>query len=234
VQINHRQPTEQGGEVDRDSWTSGRALVDAHEWLHRHGARASDGVTDQPAPRSSERPVDGTLGLSSSRHPPESSEPADDDINADVESVARAIALHKLTARARTRQELDQALRAKSVPQGVIDALLDRFQEAGLVDDASFAENWVSSRQRRRHFSRRLLRRELEAKGVEQSHIDNALDRVDRDAELTSARDLAERKHAAMNGLSREVQYRRLAGMLSRRGFDTAITTQVLADVLGE
>jgi regulatory protein len=234
VQINHRQPTEQGGEVDRDSWTSGRALVDAHEWLHRHCARASDGVTDQPAPRSSERPVDGTLGLSSSRHPPESSEPADDDINADVESVARAIALHKLTARARTRQELDQALRAKSVPQGVIDALLDRFQEAGLVDDASFAENWVSSRQRRRHFSRRLLRRELEAKGVEQSHIDNALDRVDRDAELTSARDLAERKHAAMNGLSREVQYRRLAGMLSRRGFDTAITTQVLADVLGD
>ena len=234
MQINHRQPTEQGGEVDRDSWTSGRALVDAHEWLHRHGARASDGVTDQPAPRSSERPVDGTLGLSSSRHPPESSEPADDDINADVESVAHAIALHKLTARARTRQELDQALRAKSVPQGVIDALLDRFQEAGLVDDASFAENWVSSRQRRRHFSRRLLRRELEAKGVEQSHIDNALDRVDRDAEFTSARDLAERKHAAMNGLSREVQYRRLAGMLSRRGFDTAITTQVLADVLGD
>jgi regulatory protein len=37
-----------------------------------------------------------------------------------------------------------------------------------------------------------------------------------------------------MNGLSRDVQYRRLAGMLSRRGFDTDITTQVLADVLGE
>ena len=49
-----------------------------------------------------------------------------------------------------------------------------------------------------------------------------------------SARDLVERKRAAMNGLAREVQYRRLAGMLSRRGFDSAITTQVLADVLGE
>jgi regulatory protein len=208
--------------------------VEAHDWLQRHGAPESDGVADQPGPRTSERPVHGTLGLLSSRHPLESSEPADDHIDADVESVARAIALHKLTARARTRQELDQALQAKSVPQGVIDALLDRFQEVGLVDDASFAENWVSSRQRRRHSSRRLLRRELQAKGIEQSHIDNALDRVDRDAELTSARDLAERKHAAMNGLSREVQYRRLAGMLSRRGFDTAITNQVLADVLGD
>jgi regulatory protein len=151
---------------------------------------------------------------------------------ADAESVARGIALRKLTSSARTRQELVRALQAKNVPQGVIDAVLDRLQGVGLVDDASFAEGWVSSRQQRRHLSRRLLRRELQAKGVDQSHIDRALDRVDRDAELSSARALVERKQAAMNGLSRDVQYRRLAGMLSRRGFDTAITTQVLADVL--
>ena len=107
------------------------------------------------------------------------------------------------------------------MPQGAIDAVLDRLQEVGLVDDASFAVDWVTSRQQRRHLSRRVLRRELQAKGVERSHIDSALDQVDRDAELTSARDLVERKRAAMNGLAREVQYRRLAGMLSRRGFDT-------------
>jgi regulatory protein len=157
-----------------------------------------------------------------------------DDVDADVESVARTIALRKLTAKACTRHELDQALQAKNVPEGVIDGVLDRLQEVGLVDDASFAVDWVTSRQQRRHLSRRLLRRELQAKGVEASHIDSALDRVDRDAELTSARDLAERKRAAMNGLSRDVQYRRLAGILGRRGFDAGITTQVLADVLGQ
>jgi regulatory protein len=148
--------------------------------------------------------------------------------------VARTIALRRLTARACTRHELDQALQAKNVPQGVIDAVLDRLQDVGLLDDASFAVDWVTSRQQRRHMSRRLLRRELQAKGVGRSDIDSALDQVDRDAELTSARDLIERKRAAMNGVAREVQYRRLAGMLSRRGFDSAITTQVLADVLGE
>ena len=152
----------------------------------------------------------------------------------DAESVAHAIALCKLTSRAHTRQELDRALRAKNVPQDVIDAVLDRLQGVGLVDDASFAEGWVSSRQQRRHLSGRLLRRELQAKGVDHSHIDRALDCVDRDAELGSARALVERKQAAMNGLSRDVQYRRLAGMLSRRGFDAAITTQVLTDLLGE
>ena len=152
----------------------------------------------------------------------------------DAESVAHAIALRKLTSRAHTRRELDRALRAKDVPQDVIDAVLDRLQGVGLVDDASFAEGWVSSRQQRRHLSRRLLSRELQAKGVDHSHIDSALDCVDRDAELSSARALVERKQMAMTGLSRDVQYRRLAGMLSRRGFDTAITTQVLADMLGE
>jgi regulatory protein len=157
-----------------------------------------------------------------------------DDVDADVESVARTIALRKLTAKACTRHELDQALQAKNVPEGVIDGVLDRLEEVRLVDDASFAVDWVTSRQQRRHLSRRLLRRELQAKGVESSHINSALDRIDRDAELTSARDLVERKRAAMNGLSRDVQYRRLAGILGRRGFDAGITTQVLADVLGE
>lgn len=157
-----------------------------------------------------------------------------DDVDADVESVARTIALRKLTAKACTRHELDQALQAKNVPQGVIDGVLDRLEEVRLVDDASFAVDWVTSRQQRRHLSRRLLRRELQAKGVESSHINSALDRIDRNAELTSARDLVERKRAAMNGLSRDVQYRRLAGILGRRGFDAGITTQVLADVLGE
>jgi regulatory protein len=233
VQINHRQPPEDGGEVDHDSRTGGRALAEAREWLQRHGVDASDGVTDQPVRRSSERPANGTHGLSSSRHPPEPSQPSDDG-DANVESVARTIALRKLTSRAHTRQELDRALQTKNVPQGVIDAVLDRLQGVGLVDDASFAEGWVSSHQQRRHLSRRLLRRELQAKGVDHSHIDRALDRVDRDAELSSARALVERKQAAMNGLSPDVQYRRLAGMLSRRGFDTAITTQVLTDVLGE
>jgi regulatory protein len=156
---------------------------------------------------------------------------ADDHVNA--ESIARSIALRKLTARARTRHELDQALQAKDVPPSVKEAVLDRMQDVGLVDDASFAVDWVTSRQQRRHLSRRALRRELQAKGVERDDIDRALQDVDFNAELTTARDLVERKRQTMNGLTRDVQYRRLAGILSRRGFDTAVTVQVLGESLG-
>lgn len=155
------------------------------------------------------------------------------DDDADAVSVARTIALRKLTARARTRHELEQALRAKKVPPHVKDAVLDRMQEVGLVDDASFAVEWVASRQRRRHLSRWALSRELEAKGVERGNIDRALDEVDFESELATARDLVERKRATMTGLRRDVQYRRLAGILGRHGFDTAVSVQVLHELFG-
>lgn len=219
--IDH-QPTEVRGEVGRGPVTNDGALTQAREWLQRHGVGEPAGVSGQQARRPSEQP--------DSRKP----SPQSEDVDADVESVARTIALRKLTVRACTRHELDQALQAKNVPQAAIDAVLDRLEEVSLVDDASFAVDWVTSRQQRRHLSRQVLRRELQAKGVQRSYIDRALDRVDLDAELRSARELVERKRAAMNGLSRDVQYRRLAGILSRRGFDTAITTRVLNDVLAE
>ena len=231
--IDHQQPTEHGSEVGRGSVTDGRALKEAQEWLQQHGVGGSAEVTSQPTRQPSERLSGVSRGSSSSSGHQRESFPPSEDLDADVEAVARTIALRKLTARACTRHELDHALQAKKVPRAAIDAVLDRLEEVGLVDDASFAADWVVSRQQRRHLSRRVLRRELQAKGVERSEIDSALDHVDLDAELRSARELVERKRAAMNGLSREVQYRRLAGMLSRRGFDTATTTRVLTEVLG-
>src|SRR6187397_900664 len=83
-------------------------------------------------------------------------------VDADAESLARSIALRKLTTRAHTRHELDKALQAKNVPQSVKETVLDRMEEVGLVDDATFAVDWVASRQQRRHLSRRALKRELE------------------------------------------------------------------------
>jgi regulatory protein len=137
-----------------------------------------------------------------------------------------------LTTRAHTRHELDKALQGKNVAKSVKDAVLDRLQEVGLVDDASFAVDWVASRQQRRHLSRRALRRELEVKGVERVDIDRALEKVDRADEFASARELVERKRRAMSSLARDVQQRRLAGVLSRRGFDSAVISRVLSDVL--
>jgi regulatory protein len=140
--------------------------------------------------------------------------------------------LRKLAAQARTRHELAQALASRDVPEDVADQVLDRMESVGLVDDAAFARDWVESRQQRRHLSKSALRRELQTKGVDRDQIDQAVADVESDDELAAAEALAAKKLRTMDGLAREVQYRRLAGVLARRGFGSGVTSTVLSRVL--
>jgi len=151
---------------------------------------------------------------------------------ADPRSVARNIVLRKLTAQQRSRSELAKALKERDVPDDAAGQVLDRMEDVGLVDDTAFAESWVRSRQARRGLSRRALRQELVNKGVDRDDIDDALSAVSPEDELAAATALAEKKLRAMGGLERDVQYRRLAGALARRGFSAGLTSQVLASVL--
>jgi regulatory protein len=154
------------------------------------------------------------------------------DLEADPEAVARSIVLGKLAVQARTRHELAKALAARDVPDEVADAVLDRMEDVGLVDDEAFARDWVQSRQQRRHLSRSALRRELQVKGVEREQIEEAVADVQGDDEVEAALALATKRFRSMQGLERDVQYRRLAGALARRGFGGAVTSQVLDQVL--
>lgn len=152
--------------------------------------------------------------------------------DADPETLARTIVLRKLTSQARTRQQLADALADRDVPDDTAATVLDRMEEVGLVDDGAFARDWVESRQSRRRLSRSALRRELITRGVGREHIDEALAQVDEDDELEAARALVEKKLRSMSRLEPEVQYRRLAGALARRGFSSGIASRVLEEYL--
>ena len=146
--------------------------------------------------------------------------------------MARTIVLRKLAAQARTRHELAKALAARKVPDEVAAAVLDRMEAVGLVDDEAFARDWVASRQQRRHLSKSALRRELQTKGVDRERIEEAVSEVASDDEAEAALALATKKLRSMAGLERDVQYRRLAGALARRGFSGSVTSTVLSRVL--
>jgi regulatory protein len=227
-------------------------------------AREAGGEVDPPPPsttlqggyeRSRRAPSMGSTGRSISRRPPRGrrTDPdAEDDVDvgdgdgargagpgttgpdADPQEVARGIVLGKLAAQARTRVELERALQSRDVPEEAAAVVLDRMSEVGLVDDATFARDWVSSRQQRRHLSKTALRRELQTKGVDRDLIDEALADVDGSDEHRAALDLARRRAATMGGLARDVAYRRLGGVLARRGFSPSTTARVLAEVLGD
>lgn len=238
----------------------GRAEVDqieaARHWLRSHGVDP-DGLREAPRAtglvaesggaaeggygRSRRAGLAGS-GKSLSRRRPARQEPDDaadpatgasrPDPDADPEEAARGIVLRKLAVQARTRVEFERALQERDVPEDAAAAVLDRMGELGLVDDVTFAHDWVESRQQRRHLSRTALRRELQGKGVDREVIDEALAGVEGVDEHRAALDLAQRRAGTMSGLAREVAYRRLGGMLARRGFSASVTTQVLAEVL--
>lgn len=151
---------------------------------------------------------------------------------ADPESVARTILLTKLTASAKSRRELADALAAKDVPDEVATTVLDRFEEVGLVDDAAFADTWVRSRQTSRGLSRRALRHELRRKGVDDAVIAESLEQIDPDSERAAAQELVARKLRSGRGLDADRRARRLIGMLARKGYPAGLATAVVREAL--
>ena len=153
---------------------------------------------------------------------------------ADPESVARTILLSKLTASARSRRELADALAAKDVPDDVATRVLDRFEQVGLVDDAAFADTWVRSRQASRGLSRRALSHELRRKGVSDDVIAESLQQVDAETEREAAAALVARKLPSTRGLERTRRTRRLVGMLARKGYGPGLAAGVVRDALAD
>jgi len=152
----------------------------------------------------------------------------------DPESVARGICLRALTGAPKTRQQLADLLAQREVPDDAAEAVLDRFTEVGLIDDAAFARAWVTSRQAGRGLARRALSAELRAKGVEPEVAAEAVAEVDDEDERAAARRLVERRAGSMRRLDRTTATRRLMGMLARKGYSGGLAAGVVREVLDD
>ena len=166
-------------------------------------------------------------------HSPAPPDPVVEVPEADPESVARKILLDQLTGQARSRQQLADKLAQKNVPADLATRLLDRFEEVGLVDDAAFARQWVSSRQAGRGLARRALAEELRRKGIDDETARDALDEVDPADEESAARELVRKKLRSMARLAPEVQTRRLVGMLARKGYAPGLAFAIVRSETG-
>ncbi|MDD7938891.1 regulatory protein RecX [Actinomycetospora lutea] len=153
---------------------------------------------------------------------------------ADPESVARTICLNLLTTRARSRAELAVSLARKGVEDDVARRVLDRLAAAKLVDDAAFAEQWVSSRHRHQGLGKRALAGELHRKGVERETATTAVDEISRDDEHARARALVDRRLPSLARHDDAVAARRLVGMLARKGYDAGVAYTVVREALAE
>lgn len=155
----------------------------------------------------------------------------------DDEARAKEICLRLLTDRARTVQELSQALHRKEIPDEVARKVLERFDEVGLVDDEAFAAQWVRSRHRARGLGRRAIAAELHRKGVAKEIAEEALTEIDAESEETRARELVDRKLRTVPVATKEQRVsaaRRLVGMLARKGYGGDIAYRVVREAIAE
>jgi regulatory protein len=154
--------------------------------------------------------------------------------DADPEAAVRSVVLGQLSRSARSRSQLETAVAARGLPDDVSRRVLDRFEQVGLVDDASFAQDWVQSRHKQRGMSRRAMAHELRERGVDAETVSGALDPIDDEAEHAAAAKLAGNKARTLSSLPREKQRRRLVALLARRGYSPELAFRVVQEVLQE
>ena len=126
-------------------------------------------------------------------------------------------AAHYLSYRPRSESELRERLHRRGFGDSVVEGVLTKLKEQGLVDDMAFAHFWKDNRESCSPRSQRLTKLELRRKGIANDVINEVVDAVNDDdsayrAALGKARTLPLSDYQGF--------HRRLGGYLKRRGFN--------------
>lgn len=177
--------------------------------------------------------VGGRAGGATSA-PADLSESGTDGVPAEDYERSKNYVYRLLAMRDYSRAEVAAKLAGRDVPEDLACDLLDKFEEAGLIDDTRFAESFVRAKRSARGLARGALVHELRAKGVSGDIIEQAVAQVDPDDEERTARELVGRKAASSRGLDRAKRVRRLTAMLGRKGYPPGTAIRVVESVLAE
>lgn len=149
----------------------------------------------------------------------------------DGAEVAFQKALHYLDYRPRAEAEVRRRLHEHQISDEVIDPVIERLRQNGLIDDARFAKEWVENRSTFRPRGRRALAMEMRQRGLPGEAIQEAITDVDEDAlALQAARKQARKLH--------DLEWldfrRKLSSFLARRGFTYATIAPVVTQTWNE
>ncbi|MEZ0108323.1 regulatory protein [Catenulispora sp. EB89] len=168
------------------------------------------------------------------RDPADADKPKPPQSREKLEQRAKNILMYHLGRQMQTRSQLADKLRKKEIPDDIAEAVLDRFEELHLLDDAGYAETFVRSRHTERGLAKRALGYELRKRGIDDETAAEALSAVDEDQEAVTARRLVDSRLRATKGLEPQVRTRRLVGMLARKGYSGSIAFRVVKEALAE
>jgi regulatory protein len=135
-------------------------------------------------------------------------------------------ALNYISLRKRSQKEVRDYLRRKDYEPAVIDRVIDKAVELGLLNDTDFAGSFVRDRQLLKPSSKRQLTAELRQKGASNEAIEAALGEVSEEDEMAALNHMIDRKAHRYSDRQKLIQY------LGSKGFRYDMIKRALEEFL--
>lgn len=142
-------------------------------------------------------------------------------------------ALRFLEVRQRSVHEVRRRLTGAGYRADLVEAAIERLGELSVLDDTSFAQAWIESRDRAHPRGARALRQELRLKGIDTSIAeavlgDRAMGAGDGIAEVSAAERLLSRNARTLARIADpRARRQRAYALLARHGFGSEIAREV-------
>ena len=145
---------------------------------------------------------------------------------------AANVSMNALTRRGMSRWELEQILVGRELDPDEVEAELDRLASVGLIDDAALAETIVRTQHERKGLGRSALVAEMRRRHISPEQIEESLEQLDDDSELTRARELATKRAPQLRSLDLTTAKRRLTAFLMRKGYPSSVIRTAVDEAL--
>jgi regulatory protein len=129
-------------------------------------------------------------------------------------------ALHFLGSRPRSEREIRTRLGRAGVGPDLLEQVVDKLRQHGLVDDAAFARYWIDNRERFSPRGARAIKAELRQKGLTSEVITEEVEEAESVDEEGGARTVALKQAKRFAKLDRQAFRQKMWAVLARRGFD--------------
>ncbi|QAY65662.1 RecX family transcriptional regulator [Paenibacillus protaetiae] len=131
---------------------------------------------------------------------------------------AYTLACVYLGAKPRTSKQIEQYLRRKELGESHIAYALQRLETEHYVDDEEYARQFAKQRIRTAQKGSRLVKQELQQRGISRQAAEEAVNAIDAGAELAAAKAAAAKRWRGLKGELPD-RKRKLTAFLMRRGF---------------
>jgi regulatory protein len=145
------------------------------------------------------------------------------------------VALRALMRRAHSVQEMKRKLERRSENKLLVQLVMARLKESGLIDDARYAKQFARQRTESRKQGRFRVARDLRARGIPDRQIAEALEETAKTTdEGAMVRARIERKLRSYRGEIDEKKMASIYGSLLRAGFSADVVRRELKTIVKE